>query len=51
MKYGQISIGVAMDSDLYPDIVITILIWRDLKNQPIEPDTVVVTYGTPMLLT
>ncbi len=39
-----------MNPDLYPDIMITILIGRDLKDQAIEPDTVIVTYRALKLL-
>jgi len=49
MKYGQISAWVEMDTYLYPDIVIAILILRDLKGQSIETNTVVIADRTPML--
>ena len=51
MKDGKITIWITMDADFYPDIVIAILVLRNLKCQSIESDTVVVTYGTLIVFT
>jgi hypothetical protein len=41
VENGQLSVGIAMDSHLDPDVMAAILICGDLKLPSLEADTVV----------
>jgi hypothetical protein len=51
MDYGERAIGIPMDADLHPHIVAAIPIGRDLKDQAIKSDTIIIAYRTLILFT
>ena len=51
VKYSQSASGVAKDSNLHPDIVAAIPTGRNLKDQAIKSDTIIVTCRTLILFT
>ena len=51
MKEGKGAIGISMDLDPDLDVMAAVAVLRDLEDEAIEPDTVVVAHHTLILFT